>query len=294
MSNLKKIPEEIYKLFDQKTHHEINEANLDEFCVNLRDLIKKRLAKADPRTGTETLRFSNIGKPDRQLWYAHNEPEHGEELTGKTQFKFMYGDVIEQLILFLVKETGKFTVTDEQLEIEQDGVKGHLDAVIDGVVVDVKSASPHAFKKFSKGTLFSDDPFGYVGQISGYRNVVTPRGPGPAFLAVDKVDGSIAILDVPKDMAEEFQPAPRIKYLKEMLDQPNPPKRCYSDVEDGKSGNMKLMTNCGYCAFKHRCWPGVRTFLYSTGPRFLTKVVRQPDVPEVLANGEMDDEIPFF
>jgi len=35
------------------------------------------------------------------------------------------------------------------------------------------------------------------------------------------------------------------------------------------------------CDFKYTCWPDVRTFLYSGKPRFLTKVVREPKVPEV-------------
>jgi hypothetical protein len=43
---------------------------------------------------------------------------------------------------------------------------------------------------------------------------------------------------------------------------------------------MKLGTGCSYCAFKKHCWPGLRGFAYSGGPRYLTNVVKTPDVPE--------------
>ena len=59
------------------------------------------------------------------------------------------------------------------------------------------------------------------------------------------------------------------------------PERGFSDVPDGKSGNLKLGVGCSYCAYKHHCWPDLRTFIYSTGPRFLTRVTRLPNVPEV-------------
>ena len=56
------------------------------------------------------------------------------------------------------------------------------------------------------------------------------------------------------------------------------PNRAFSDVPDGKSGNMKLGTQCSYCEFKKVCWPDLKTYIYSSGPRYLTKVVREPKV----------------
>jgi hypothetical protein len=208
-----------------------------------------------------------------------------EVISGKTGLKFMYGDLIEQMLLFLVKEAGH-TVEREQEEIEVDGVLGHIDAVIDGVTVDVKSASPLSYAKFERGSLFEDDPFGYIGQISGYASVVTPDR-GGAFLAFDKVAGDICVLNVGPSITNGFNVPKRITHLKEVIASDVKPDRCYEDESDGKSGNRKLGTQCSYCAFKKPCWSdandgvGLRTFLYSGRPRFLTEVRRTPDVHEV-------------
>lgn len=216
----------------------------------------------------------------------------------KTYLKFLYGDVIEQLMILLVKEAGH-TVTDEQLEIELDGIKGHIDCKIDGIVTDVKSASPYSFKKFKSGSVFTDDPFGYIGQISGYSNVLTP-GQSPCFLAFDKVHGDIHLLSVPTNLTAQHSPSERIAHQKEVIAGPKP-ERCYPEEDDGKSGNKKLGINCGYCEYRFDCWSdkndgkGIRTFIYANGPRFLTEVVRTPDVPELGVEVDPNDEniVPF-
>jgi hypothetical protein len=111
-----------------------------------------------------------LGKKDRQIWYDANMPEAQRKLPGKMEFKFLYGDVLEVLMLFLAKEAGH-EVTHEQHEVDVDGVKGHMDAVIDGIPVDCKSASSYSFQKFLNGPFF-DDPFGYVKQLSGYAHAI--------------------------------------------------------------------------------------------------------------------------
>lgn len=282
MKSIDSIPEDVYALFDSEYEHEVDEQNLDDFCNNLKDLIRHRLSAQKRSSGEGVLRFSSLGRADRQLWYMANRAGEGEVLSGKTQLKFMYGDVIEQLLLLLVKEAGH-TVEREQEEIEVDGVKGHIDAIIDGVTVDVKSASPQAFPKFSKGTLFEDDPFGYISQISGYATTLTPDQ-GGAFLAMDKVHGDLAVLRVGPTITNSMDVSGRIEHLREIIKSDEKPPRCHPDEPDGKSGNRKLGTQCSYCAFKDAkddpCWPGLRTFMYSGRPRFLTQVVRTPDVYE--------------
>lgn len=279
---LNTLVEDIYDLFNPEKNHEVSEENLEVLCENLKDVLRQRLKAQDKTRGA--LRFSSLGKPDRQLWFeAHPDPDNTEKMLPKTYLKFMYGDVIEQLLLFLVRESGH-SVEMEQAEVEYGGVKGHIDCIVDGVLVDVKSASPFGFKKFKEDNVPADDPFGYVEQLSGYSSILTP-GQDAAWLAMDKVAGDICVSTLPNYIIEQFPPQEKIEHQKKVIESETPPELCHQPVPDGKSGNLKLPTPCSYCSHKFRCHPGVRTFIYSTGPRYLTKVARTPDVHEVKGKG---------
>ena len=162
------LVQDIYSLFDPKVMHEPNEDNLEEFAQNLKQILRVRLAsREDVR---DPLRFSALGKPDRQLWYmAHGYPS--EEMTPKTYFKFLYGDVIEALLLFLAKESGH-SVEAEQMEIEVDGVKGHIDAIIDGSIENAEKVTlpvlnltvPKALNNVSEGILDPRDTYADVNE----------------------------------------------------------------------------------------------------------------------------------
>lgn len=243
-------------------------------------LLKTRLADRQKRG---TLRMSNIGKPcERQLYYSVNTPEEAEELPPQAYLKFLYGDLVELLLLFLVEASGH-TVEGTQDEQEIEGIKGHRDAVIDGTIVDVKSASTFSFNKFASGTLEDNDSFGYVDQLQSYiyagqtDDKVTDKSRG-AFLVLDKTLGHLCLdvhqrKDLPYDKI--FQ------YKKDLVNSDSVPPRGFDPEPDGASGNEKLGTNCSYCDFKRKCHPTLRTFLYSNGPRFLTTVKKLPNVPEI-------------
>lgn len=279
MPQLNTLVDDVYSLFNPDEDHIVSEENLEEFGENVKNLVRSRLKASDKKRGP--LRFSALGKPDRQVWYAaHPDEAHPPEpMLPKTYFKFLYGDLIEQILLFLVKEAGH-SVTDTQKQVAIDGITGSIDAIVDGVVVDVKSASPYGYKKFEDNLVCQDDPFGYVDQLSGYATVLTP-GQDAAWLAAEKVSGDICVTPLPKTVIKHHDPAKRIAHLREVIEQPNPPERCYEDVEDGKSGNRKLGTACSYCSEKFRCWDNLRGFAYSNGPRYLTKVAKEPNVPEI-------------
>lgn len=268
---------DIYELFNPTKTHEPDEANVEKAGEQFKELLRTRLREREPVDNP--LRFSSLGKKDRQIWYMANSKVGPEDMSAKTYFKFLYGDVIELLVAFLCKEAGH-SLEREQEEIDVNGVKGHIDGILDGVLVDIKSASPFSYKKFKNQEVINDDPFGYVQQLAGYSNVVNP-GEAAAWVAFDKVHGDICVSPLSVSIVEANQPAPRIEHLKEVIALEEPPERCYKDVEDGKSGNRKLDTGCSYCGFKHECWKGLRTFLYANGPRYLTNVVKTPDVPEV-------------
>ena len=64
-----------------------------------------------------------------------------------------------------------------------------------------------------------------------------------------------------------------------------PPDRGFDPVPQSTknpNGNEKLSSACSYCDFKKECYPGLRKFIYSDRPVFLTKVVKKPMVYEDL------------
>jgi hypothetical protein len=270
---------DIYHLLDEDNGHEPSEENLTWIAEAVKSLLRSRLSLREREAAT--LRFSSLGRPDRQLWYAKHAPSEAERMLPKTYFKFLYGDVIELLLLFLAKEAGH-EVTHEQFEVEIDGVKGHVDAVIDGVTVDAKSASPYSFGKFISGKYKTDDPFGYVKQLPGYRKALGTERAG--FLVANKVHGDIAFVEVDSETLAANEPEPRIQHLNKVLASETEPDRCYEDVEFGKGGNRVLGIGCSYCAFRNHCWrdandgQGLITYNYSTGPKFFTQVEKEPRV----------------
>jgi len=234
-----------------------------------------------------TLRMSSIGQPcERKLWYSVNQYEDQEPIRPESKLKFLYGDLLEDLLLSLAKAAGH-KVEGHQDTMSLCGIKGHRDAVIDGVTVDVKSASSFSFKKFKDHNLEHDDPFGYLTQLSSYVKAaeddpLVEDKKGGAFLVIDKQHGTLCLdyYDFEEtghlDNLED-----EIEYRKGMVKESDPPPKGFPSVADGKSGNRKLCTNCSYCDYKKVCWPEARTFIYSTGPRYLTEVKRLPNVPEV-------------
>lgn len=245
----------------------------DLFGTNVKEAVFKSLF--EERGDTTRLRMSSVGKPDRQVWLnSKNYPR--EELEPSTLIKFLYGHVIEELVLLLVR-LGGHTVANEQGKVEINGVKGSMDCTIDGKLIDVKSASSFAFKKFKDNTVEFDDPFGYVAQLKGYGAGLGVKEGG--WLAMDKGNGHLALAMI--DLTEGESIEDRITHLKDITSKDEMPDQCSYPVADGKSGNMKLSTQCSYCPYKHTCYPELRTFLYSTGPKFLTEVWSVPRVIEI-------------
>ncbi len=277
------LVDDIYGLFG-KEQVDVSPELLGKFSSELSDLVAGRLKREESEK--KTLRFSNIGRPDRQLWYDINWTGELEALPPATLIKFMYGDILEHLLLLFARQAGH-TVEFEQAEVELEGIKGHPDAVIDGVVVDVKSASSYSFEKFRSGSLLQEgnDPFGYLGQLAGYVEAINPGADG-AFLAIDKTLGKICLLRIPNEVLKQYEVKKRINHIKDVVAEPEPPARCYSPKPEGKSGNFVLATGCSYCNHKVHCWAdanngaGLRTFLYSNGPKFFTHVEKEPRVVE--------------
>lgn len=285
MKKIDTLVEDIYNVVKERGGWD--KAVNEYFTENLGAVMMDRLGPAEGERPKGTVRMSAIGQPcARKFWYDINKSGEGEELRAPTLIKFAYGDILEEFLLSLAVAAGH-TVEGRQDTLSIKGVKGHRDAVIDGVSIDVKSASPASFKKFSEHTLEKDDPFGYMWQLASYTyaakdDPLVRDKRGGAFLAIDKVNGTIA-LDY-----YDFKALGYFDKIEDFYDKrlgisalTTEPPRSFSDVPEGKSGNKKLNLNCSYCPFKEICWPTMRTFLYSRGPVYLTKVVREPNVYEV-------------
>jgi hypothetical protein len=272
------VVEDIYSLFeDDRKGVAFSKENVQAFGQKLAEHIANRI---NEERQPFRLRFSNLGTDcNRKLWYKEHEPEKAERLSTRTRFKFLYGDILEELVLFLAKEAGH-TVKGEQDELTYDGVSGRRDGVLDGLPIDVKSASSRSLDKFKD--RLQEDPFGYRVQLGGYEKasekdpLVTEKG--SAFLVVDKTTGEL-YLSVHEDLGD-IDLKDRIKEKREALAAKEPPERFYMPVPEGKSGNLKLGVQCSYCEFKQHCWPNLRTFVYAKGPVFLTHVAREPKVGE--------------
>ena len=285
MKTIDTLVEDIYNLFDPMVTNTIDEKELDkhlkEFTKNVTNNIKTVLNE-QPRKKRK-LSLSSIGKPTRQLWYDRHSSSEARPISSATRIKFLYGHILEDLLILLSRASGH-TVTEEQKQVDVEGIKGHQDCKIDNVLVDCKSASGYAFKKFANNRLADDDPFGYIAQISAYS-----EGNGvkeACFLAIDKQHGNIALTRV-HDL-EMIDAKERVQYLKNVLESKTVPNRCYSDIPEGSSGNRKLAIGCVFCPHKRECWSdanngkGLRAFKYEKGTAYLTQVYKEPRVQEII------------
>jgi len=276
---------DIYGLLENLSNGEplpITEEALDATMASMKEAIL-HWATPRPRDTDFTVRMSNVGKPSRQMWFEKHDPNGRGSVDGATQIKFLYGHVLEEIVLMLVRMAGH-SVTDEQKEVTVNGIVGHMDCKINGQVVDVKSASKFAFNKFMKGTLADDDPFGYLGQLAGYEKAEgTDEG---GFLVINKESGELCMY-VPDDL-DKPNIDTKINTLLDELKLDTPPELCYTPTPDGKKGNMQLPKGCTWCKYKHQCHKdandgeGLRTFKYSTGYKYLTHVEVEPKVDEIL------------
>lgn len=283
MPELKNVVPDVYSMLGKLNNGEdLKETlvpHLPQFLAEIEEAVTHW---ATPQT-KGGLRMSNIGKPKRQLYFdlKAGEGDISEEHPS-LQIKFLYGHIIEALVLFLVKAAGH-KVENQQKEVEVDGIVGHIDCTIDDELVDVKSASQFSFNKFVSGTIPEDDPFGYMAQIAGYEKALGTNEGGN--LVMNKVTGELCLF-IP-----EFMDKPNItqiiKEAKELENLDIPPDFCYPDVAEGKSGNRVVNRKCTFCPHIQECHKesndgmGLRAFRYSNGIKYFTEVIKEPKVEEI-------------
>lgn len=259
----------------------MTEENLNVFLQNIKEAMLAWNKPYNAEKYAGKLRMSILGKPSRQLWYDKFSPKDKKEENSGLNLKFLYGHIIEHLVLYLAELAGH-KIEDQQMKVEIDGVTGHIDSKIDGEICDVKSASSFSFKKFQTGEIVGDDPFGYHAQLSGYETANGTKDGG--FLVVDKSTGDICFYK-PDDMAKPNVKT-LIKDLKNTLEQDTPPEKCYPYKEE-KNGNKTLAIGCQFCPHKWECHTdanggkGLRVFRYSNKDTILADVIKLPKVDEV-------------
>jgi len=272
---------EVIEVLNEDEAIDIPEDMYEQFGRDMEDALRHWATPIDrPKNG---LRMSNIGRPLRRLWYDLNTEQEKEQIDAPTFIKFLYGHLLEVLLLFFVRLAGH-VVESEQKEVTVSGIKGHMDSVIDGEVIDVKTASGYAFKKFKDGTLAQNDSFGYLSQLAGYEKAEKTNNGG--FLVMNKETGELTVF-IPDDL-EKPNITHRIKEVKQAVQRKTPPEYCYPPIPDGVSGNMKLPRDCTWCPHKFECHKdandgqGLRTFNYAKGRVYLTQVEKLPNVQEVI------------
>ena len=282
------VVEDIYSTISALTKGQdikLTDKDLKVFGEDMADALKQwATPRGADKINVNTLRMSNIGKPQRQLWYDMNLKKEGiTEFEPSTLIKFLYGHLLEVLVLFFVKLSGH-KLDSQQKEVSVSGIKGHMDCKIDGEVVDVKTASSFAFKKFKDGTLVESDTFGYLAQLAGYEEAEqTSKG---GFLVLNKESGELTLFK-PEEL-DKPNIKDKIKTVKKIIKRKTPPIFCYDPVPEGKSGNMKLARECNWCPYKHECYKesndgqGLRVFEYAKGPVYFTDVQKVPNVQEIL------------
>lgn len=282
MTKVETLVPDIYDLFTDKHPKVTNLAALEEFGVNVSKVVKDAIEGLDSNN-TFRLRPSNIGSPSRLLWFQSRDPDFNTN-GPKQEIRFLLGHLLEQLLVFLIKESGH-EVTDQQKRIKKHGLEGSLDLRVDGALVDIKSSSSFGFTKFRKNTVVEDDTWGYPHQIRFYMDEENDKK--VYWLAIDKQHGELALASAHKIQL----PSVKTK-IKEHTK--NLKKASFTEIEPcavatpEENGNVPLPTVCTWCKYKKQCYPNLRAFKYSNGVKYFSKIEKEPRVQEIK---ETTDEV---
>jgi len=128
MKTLDTLIQDIYSSLEGLSSGEALNISEEELDLTLSRMKESILAWSKPREVENSfrLRMSNIGRPLRQLWYESKNTSDPHVVSGSTQIKFLYGHILEEIVLMLVRMAGH-EVTSEQKEVNVSGITGHMD-----------------------------------------------------------------------------------------------------------------------------------------------------------------------
>ena len=242
--------------------------------TNMADTIREQVAE-DVKAALEKqfsggprdafrLRMSNIGRPTCQLWFDKNDPEDKTPFPPHFLMNMIIGDIVEAVFKGLLRAADiSFDDNDKVTLTLSDGtqIKGEYDMVLDGALDDVKSASPWSYNnKFaSSATLQQGDSFGYIPQLVGYARAAEKRLGG--WWVVNKANGEFKYVSA--EGIDEDEVIKQIEATVEYINSDAPFKRCFEAIPETHyrkpTGNLKLGVECGFCSYKHKCWPDMQT-----------------------------------
>ena len=210
------------------------------------------------------LRMSNLGRPKCQLWFEKNDP--ADKIPFPTHFlmNMILGDIVEAVFKGLLRAAAVEFEDNAKVVLKlSDGteINGEYDIIMDGKVDDVKSASPWSYQNKFKDfeTLAASDPFGYVSQLVGYSTAADKEVGG--WWVINKANGEFKYVDA--SSVDTKQELDKIENTVAYIQEDKPFDRCFDAVPETyrkkQSGNLKLGSTCGFCAYKRKCWPELQS-----------------------------------
>ena len=227
------------------------------------------------------LRMSNIGRPTCQLWFEKNDPVDATPKPPYFLMNMLIGDIVEAVFKGLLRAAGVEFKDNEKVSLTlSNGTKinGEYDMELDGRIDDVKSASPWSYnnKFVDAHSLAAHDSFGYVSQLVGYATAANKEVGG--WWVINKSNGEFKYVDASGLDREEVLKG--IEQTVDYIEQDAPFERCYEAVHETfykkPTGNLTLGVECGFCSYKHKCWPGL-----TTRPAVMSRAANPPMVDYV-------------
>jgi len=210
------------------------------------------------------LRMSNIGKPRCQLWFEKNDPEDKTPFPPNFLMNMILGDIVEAVFKGIMRAANIDFKDNDYVTLKLPNgveIKGEYDMELEGKIDDVKSASPWSYQnKFASfDALATGDSFGYIPQLVGYAEGAGKEVGG--WWVVNKANGEFKYVSA--DGVDKQAVLDDIEDLTDYINNDEPFEREFEPIEETfyrkKTGNTKLGVTCGFCAFKHKCWPMVQT-----------------------------------
>jgi len=251
------IKDKIYDLLSLNEDAPIPMEILNEFSQAVVEGFRRQILTE--KSEKSNLRLSQVGRCVRQQWYSIKGFD-GEPLNPRTRMTFLFGDIIEAVVVALAKTAG-VNLFDQQKEVKVLGVKGHIDGIImDGkkaCLFECKSMSDAGFKSLERNGL--EDDFGYLTQANLYMHAL---GLDVGYLvAVNKNTGHIAEVEIHKDYDIINKALSNIKIVRKCLKKDTLPDRSFEATDEifrnKPTGRKILPVQCAYCPYKEHCWDNI-------------------------------------